>query len=338
MTRDARRAGIVLGVALFLSYAYFYQAGGWNQNSRFALVRAVLERHTLQIDAYQLHTGDRALFEGHYYSDKAPGASFLALGPVWIARGISRAAGVDPEGFPGLAWTSYVAAVVTSGAFTTLAALAVFWLSVRWGFSIAAALFAATAYGLATPAWCYATLFMGHGLTAGCLMIAFAASVALDGEHAHRSRLAWVVGLAGGWAVVSEFPAAVPMLLISALAAITTFRSHRSDTGAVIGRIVAGGAIASLFLLGYNALAFGSPFHLGYASEEGFEAMKQGFFGIGYPTPHAAYEVLFGAYRGLIPLAPVVLLAPIGLVWLARRPATRLDALVALLSPPFTSC
>ena len=53
---------VAMGAALFVSYAYFYEAGGWNQNSRFALIRAILERHTLQIDAYQLHTGDRALW------------------------------------------------------------------------------------------------------------------------------------------------------------------------------------------------------------------------------------------------------------------------------------
>ena len=36
-------------------------------------------------------------------------------------------------------------------------------------------------------------------------------------------------------------------------------------------------------LLVYNALAFGSPFHLGYASEEGFKELHTGFFGITYP-------------------------------------------------------
>src|SRR3954466_12715067 len=99
MKRD-RRTLWILGVVLFVSYAYYYQAGGWNQNSRFALVRAILERHTLQIDAYQLHTGDRAIWRGHYYSDKAPGASLLALVPVQAARVISRRAGVDPGSFP----------------------------------------------------------------------------------------------------------------------------------------------------------------------------------------------------------------------------------------------
>src|SRR3981081_3548615 len=94
----------LLAGGLLASYAYFYQAGGWNQNSRFALVRAILERHTLKIDAYRLHTGDRALWGGHYSADKAPGASLLALAPVDVARAIARVVGVDPESFPGIAW------------------------------------------------------------------------------------------------------------------------------------------------------------------------------------------------------------------------------------------
>src|SRR5882724_7488570 len=221
MTRrlSDRGAAVAFGLALFASYAYFYQAGGWNQNSRFALVRAILERHTLQIDAYQLHTGDRALWRGHYYTDKAPGASLVALAPVQAARVMSRAVGVDPASFPGIAWTSYVASLVTSGVFTVIAALCVFRLSLRWGASTGAAVFAAAAYGLATPAWAYATLFMGHGQTAGCLMIALVAADALRDEAiASRRTLTWIIGLAGGWAVVTEFQAAIPAVFIGLLA------------------------------------------------------------------------------------------------------------------------
>src|SRR5262249_2334172 len=144
-----------------------------------AMVRAVLERHTLQIDAYAAHTGDIAVYKGHRYSDKAPGASLMAIVPVWLARRVARAAGVDPASFPGIALTSYVATVVTSGIFTVLAAVAFMWIAAEWRCSTGAAVFAATAYGLATPAWCYATLFMGHSVTAGCLMLAFAAAVSM---------------------------------------------------------------------------------------------------------------------------------------------------------------
>jgi hypothetical protein len=324
------RSAQILGVALLLSYAYFYQAGGWNQNSRFALVRAILERHTLQIDAYHLQTGDLAVWDGHYYTDKAPGASLLALVPVKAARWVSRLAGVDPESFPGIAWTSYVATVVTSGVFTAIAALCVLWISLRLGFSRGAALFAATAYGVTTPAWCYATLFMGHGLTAGCLMLAFVGAIALADASLERSRqLAWMIGLSAGWAVVTEFPAAVPVAFLTVLALLNARDASREHLPSVFLRIIAGGAMAAVVLLLYNTVAFGSPLHVGYASEQGFEQLHQGFFGITYPQGWRIRELLIGSYRGLLPISPLMALSPIGLGMLARVRAQRRAAAVA---------
>lgn len=63
-----------------LAYAYLFHFNDWNSNSRFGLTMAMLERGTLSIDAYHdspdWQTGDKSLFNGHYYSDKAPGTSF----------------------------------------------------------------------------------------------------------------------------------------------------------------------------------------------------------------------------------------------------------------------
>jgi hypothetical protein len=320
LTRDDRRLLWVVGAALLFSYAYFYQAGGWNQNSRFALVRAILEHHTLRIDEYHHETGDRAVWRGHYYSDKAPGASFVALIPVDAARAVGFILGVNPESDAGIAWTSYVATVATSGVFTAAAALSLIWVSLFWGYSRGAALFAATAYGLASPAWCYATLFMGHGLTAGSLALAFAAAVGLGhSSDARRRRLEWLVGLFGGCAMVSEFPAAVPVALIVALALLTVRAADpRALPGAIV-RIVAGGGVWAMLLFAYDTAAFGSPFHLGYASEEGFEQLRTGLFGITYPAWWRVREILVGAYRGLLPISPLLALTPIGLYRLTRR-------------------
>jgi hypothetical protein len=331
-TRGEFRAAMVLAGALAFSYAYFYQAGGWNQNSRFALVRAILERHTLRIDAYQLHTGDRAIWREHYYSDKAPGASLTSLVPVQAARFVSLLAHVDPASFPGIAFTSYIATVATSGVFTVAAALAVFWLSLRWGATRGAALFAATAYGIGSPAWAYATLFMGHGQTAGCLMIAFVAAEILGepdgpaaaGHHTPmpaqgRRALAFIVGLSGGWAVVTEFPAAIPAILIGVLALVRVRRADPGGLPAAVGWIAAGVAIAATPLLVYDALAFDSPFRLGYSSEEGFREMRSGFFGITYPKLSTLGELLVGSYRGLLPLSPLMAVAAAGLVSLGRK-------------------
>ena len=315
-----------------VSYAYFYQAGGWNQNSRFALVRAMTERHTLVIDGFHESTGDRAVAGGHYYSDKAPGVSLLALIPVEAVRLANRAAGAAPDSDAAIARTSYAATVVVSGLFTVAAALCILWLSLSWGYTRGAALFAASAYGVATPAWCYATLFMGHGAAAGCLMIAFTAAVALrDASPARAFRLAWAIGLFAGWAVVSEFPAAVPVLFITALALSTISASNAgaAATRGVMVRVVAGGAIAGAVLLAYNTAAFGSPFHLGYASEEGFEHLRTGLFGISTPEWSRLREILIGSYRGLLPLSPLMALTPVGLALLARPRPRAWPALVA---------
>jgi hypothetical protein len=80
----------VIFVLLFASYAYFYEAGGWNQNSRFALVRAITNEHSVRIDPFQKATGDKAFFEGHYYSDKAPGLALTAVPIVAVASRFFR--------------------------------------------------------------------------------------------------------------------------------------------------------------------------------------------------------------------------------------------------------
>src|ERR1700751_4693414 len=92
-----RKTAALLGLVIFFSFIYFYEGGGWNQNSRFDLLRAIVERHTLQIDAYHENTQDKAHFRGHYYSDKAPGLVFLAVPFALAARPALRMLGVDPE-------------------------------------------------------------------------------------------------------------------------------------------------------------------------------------------------------------------------------------------------
>src|SRR6516162_1878631 len=103
-----KKLACLLGVVSFLSFIYFYEGGGWNQNSRFDLLRAIVERHTLAIDAYHENTGDKAHFQGHYYSDKAPGQVFLAVPFAMAARRAMRAAGVDPDSPRGEYALSYI--------------------------------------------------------------------------------------------------------------------------------------------------------------------------------------------------------------------------------------
>jgi hypothetical protein len=329
------RVRSALFVLLFTSYAYFYQAGGWNQNSRFSLVRAITNEHSLRIDPFQASTGDKAIFEGHYYSDKAPGVAFAATPFVWAARPLLRAVGGDPESYEGIAFLSYLATVLTSGLFTAIAAIVLWDLSIRLGASDGAALFAALTYGLASPMWPLATLFLGHAVSAACLVFAYAAAVAIAGEHEPPSTslllLGSIVGAGGGWATVSEFPAAIPAAAIAALAAVHAWPLGRARALRTVSALTLSALACTAILMAYQYACFGSPFHIAYTSEQGFEAMQQGFFGIGTPTWERLRHILFEEYRGLLPLAPSLAVAPVGLLLLfAQNRRLRAATLVAI--------
>src|ERR1700686_700190 len=80
---DAGRR-IAAGVFLlsWVTFAWFYGGAGWNGHAQFDLTRALVERRTLYIDGYDVNTGDVSRGgDGHTYSNKPPGVSFLAAIP-----------------------------------------------------------------------------------------------------------------------------------------------------------------------------------------------------------------------------------------------------------------
>ncbi|MCC5877008.1 MAG: hypothetical protein JJU11_12380 [Candidatus Sumerlaeia bacterium] len=84
---NMRWSAILVFLAVFVAMAIpYHPRTGWNVNTRLNLVFAVVERGTIVIDEYHetppYDTGDKAYFEGHFYSDKIFGVSLLAL-PVY---------------------------------------------------------------------------------------------------------------------------------------------------------------------------------------------------------------------------------------------------------------
>ncbi len=58
--KSARAAEWLLFLACFFAFAYFNQGGGWNQNSRFAEVRAIVEEGQFAIDNFLVYKRDPA--------------------------------------------------------------------------------------------------------------------------------------------------------------------------------------------------------------------------------------------------------------------------------------
>src|SRR6266566_106743 len=103
---DDRRVAEWLFLLSLFAAAYFYAGAGWNQNATFDLTRAVVERHTLNIDAYAGNTGDVSYANGHVYANKAPALSFLAAIPY---------AALHALGITNPAVASYLSTLFTCG-------------------------------------------------------------------------------------------------------------------------------------------------------------------------------------------------------------------------------
>jgi len=318
----------LLGIASFLSFIYFYEGGGWNQNSRFDFVRAIVERHTLQIDAYHENTGDLGHSGGHIYSDKAPGLAFLAVPVAVMARAGIRAVGADPDSPRGEYALSYIATAAAVALPTALATVCLFFLELRFGSGPIGAAFAVAVMAIGTPILAYASLFWAHALAGACLLFAFAAALKI-GDERFDFRWALAVGLAAGWATVTEYPAAPASALLAIFALGQAWPRGTAARWRVIAGVALGAIACALVLFGYLYVAFGGfrPSYSYYDPNSFSFMQQQGYMGLTYPHPDRLLKILFGCSRGLFFASPVLLAAVIGL-WKLRK-EFRSPALVA---------
>ena len=315
-----RKLAALLGLASFLSFIYFYEGGGWNQNSRFDLLRAIVERHTLTIDAYHENTGDKAHYKGHYYSDKAPGLVFLAVPFAVAGRTVMRVAGIDPESARGEYALSYLVTACSVALPTALAAVCLLFLALRFGASPVGAAFTVIVMSIGTPILAYASLFWAHALVGACLVFAFAAAVKSGDGDRREFWWALAVGLAAGWATVTEYPAAPVSALLAGFALARAWprgpqSRWRVGLGVFIGAVLCAGA---LFAYLYSAFRGLRPSYSYYDPTSFSFMQQQGYMGLTYPHPDRLLKLLFGCSRGLFFASPVMAGAVAGL-WFLRK-------------------
>ncbi|MEA2399138.1 MAG: hypothetical protein QOK25_2694, partial [Thermoleophilaceae bacterium] len=305
----ARRGSALAAIACVgVAAAFVIQGHGWNQWAHYALIRA-FDDGTTRIDRDNKLTGDKVYFQHHWYSARAPGLALASL-PAYEALKTTEVARhlqsrVGDRNNSELLWLLGIWAA-------TLPAVALM-LLVRWvaeqvepGFGT----LAAVTLGLGTMVLPFSTLLFSHVL-ATCL--GFAAFALLFREHhGVARRRPWPFALAGllaGLAVISEYPVFIVAVVLGVYALSSGDRVRRGLA------YVAGFAAGLVPLAVYNDRAFGSITHLSYAE---VPRQQSGLFGIQFPRPIAAVEVLLSE-RGLLTLSPVLVLGAIGAVLIYRR-------------------
>lgn len=300
------------------AFAYFFQGGGWNQNSRFNLVRAIVEQHSIVVDDYVQNTGDLAVRDGHNYCDKAPGVSILAV-PVYAALH-PLAGGERPRGRL-INAAAYLATVWAVGLPSALAMVMLYRLASMVGASSAASAAVVLAYAFGTLAFPYSTLFYGHQLAASVLILAFGllALARHEGLPFTAGRM-FAAGLLLGSGVAVEYPGALGLVAVGAYAAAVVRPRPK------LLWLIAGMAVPGLALAAYHTAAWGGPLLLpGHFSSDP-PRQRGAFMGITWPSADLVWKILFSPTRGLFRFAPWLFLWLPGVIALARRPRFRAEA------------
>jgi hypothetical protein len=322
----AHPGAALLALAL-VAYSYFYQAGGWNQNSRFDLTRAIVEDGTVRIDRFERNTGDEACRVGArvcpkvprgqprpkdhaFYTDKAPGISLLGV-PAWALGHALAGERPSPRALAIGAWAATVLAV---GLPSAMAVVALLLIALALGASRPQACAVAAAWALATLAWPYATLMYGHQTLAALLVIALALVLTTASVTPRRAA---AIGAVLGLAVMVEYTAVLGALPIVVLAL-----RRGPWRGVLLGGFV-GALPPAIALAAYHTAAFGGPLTLPYEFSTQPHRHQGAFMGLGAPDPDALWGILGSSYRGLFYAAPWLLLALPGgvLLWRAGQRA-----------------
>ncbi|KQN80030.1 hypothetical protein [Sphingomonas sp. Leaf62] len=320
----------LIALLVWFSCAWF---GSWEFNPNNAVrmfaTLSLVEQGDATIDEFAPLTIDKAQFGEHYYSDKAPGMTVLGIPAVALAdRASGQRADTFVPAFENSAFNRFLkvrirlVAATICAVLSALAAMLLYDLVRRISGDIEAGAVAALAYGLGTTVWGWSTTIFGHAPVAALLLIASWAVWRGTGPARSRGH-AVIAGLALGWAVLIEHSALIAGLPVAGFALWRLRDLPRATAIRTVVVALAAGASALVVLLAYNLIAFGTVFRLGYSGVAGFAGMQEGLFGLTYPKPYVLFELVFGERRGMVWVAPILIVAPFGLAMLVRDRATR---------------
>lgn len=316
------RKEVILLLFLLTCFTFFVQWTGAEQRSFFSLTLALHNERSLIIDRYADLSPDKALYDGHYYSDKAPGLSFLAL-PVFAV--LNALQNLNRPGLF-LPYTVYMVSAWVVALPSALLALLIVRFLRHLNIAENQAIVVALVMALGTLAFPFSTLLFSHQTSAFFVFAAFMTLFLARRRVWPQRRALFAAGLLAGSSVVLEYPMAI-MAMLLLIYAWTSVAGDKRD----VAFYVLGGIPLALALLAYNTAAFDHPLHFSYFYQQNTwaEIHKTGILGLGLPQISTFLTVVLGP-RGLFTLSPVLILTIYGFyVWLAQ-PQWRAEGALAL--------
>ncbi|HEY8131959.1 MAG TPA: hypothetical protein VII12_08710, partial [Thermoanaerobaculia bacterium] len=255
-------------------------------------------------DAYASNTGDISQYNGHVYTNKAPGLSFIGAIPYALLYPFEH----HPKDPLVLALNVYICTILCVALLGAMVPLILYRVAREQGIAAPWAAIVALAVALATQLFPYATLFV-TAVPSGALML-----VALT-----MRRRAWA-GAAAGIATTMNYLCG-PALLLFGLAGPRRIR------------FFAGAAPPLIAMAIYQKICCGSFFRTPISTMDPRFVNPDATLGIMQrPSLQALYGITVSPYRGLFFFAPVLILALVGFFYWFRAAQPVLPITVALIT------
>ena len=323
--RAERTVDVLIFCALFFGAAAFDHPVDYDATaSRFLQLSAIVDRGTLNLDATHQRTVDKALYGGHYYSNKPPGAALLGLPLYWTLRHLP----VLRDSPPLMPFARYAVRLLTTTLPFALLGVVLFRSARRMGAAPWRAFLMVMAYAFGTIAFIHSTLFSGHQITAALAFFSFALVLRVPGRAEDPPRPGrpgrfLLAGLLAGFATLTDYHAVIAAFFLS----IYVLRRREPPLNFLL--FVLGGLLSA-----YNVRCFENPITLSYfhlAIPRYRDEAR-----VTWPSLKLLGILLFSPARGLFVIMPVLLLSLAGLgAWFARRQHTREALLVIAIGAGF---
>ena len=308
MSLNERKLQIFLFLFSLIIYAYFISSfHSANESSRFALTRAIIDERTFIIDKYREYASiDVTYYNGHYYSDKIPGTSLLAI-PVYLLD-LSLGFKEDYQFFNSLALLTTI--------FSALSVILVYKISRSFNFSNMTCFVLSLIYGFGTVAWVFSKTFFAHPYSAffALLSVYFILLYFKKKTKSDLKRYSILFGISLGLFVMMEYT----NFIIAALLLFLFFLKSKNKLQNLLQALVPF-SIFVLVVLGYNYAIFGNPFTIPLNYHYSFgNTLQTQWFRLS-KLSEGFYGLTVGFSAGLLFMSPIILLSILGFIIFLKK-------------------
>lgn len=299
---------------LSITFSYFMQGGGYNQNAIIGEIRAVVERGTFDLGDYASITGDVSCINGKCFSNKTPCVLFVSAPAYLVFYKSAELSGIDLKSSAyQLAACHFITITSASLWGAMLGVLLFFVLGQHFPeLQEREKLLLSLLFPISSLLFPYSTMAFGHSFEAFYfLAVLYLLVKCLNGIASNYALFA--LGLSHGLTILAN-----PIHIITTPFLLALV--YRSSSAKRMVPMLAGLGIPCLLFVTYNFINFGNPFLNNRSFQNEVFTDSDNFLGVfEYPNPLRVVEVMFGSWRSLVPTQIYLLFFIPGIYLIEKR-------------------